>query len=103
MKNYAHLFKSYPNGTDEHAKYRKVDREFKNGQYSAESCLLIQERTQYKVLARQLRPDLFKLSIAEKELAEVVDTDNWAAIVNAAIYYVSIHRPELSEDDADVQ
>lgn len=74
IENYAHLFKTYPSGTPEHAWYRKVRREYAKGEYSAKTCIEIEQRTNGKVMARSLRPDLFKQLDHEQQFKQAALT-----------------------------
>lgn len=59
MQSYQHLFKSYPAGSEEAKLWRRCYRQIKQGQYTAEMCVEIEKRTEGKVMAKTLRPDLF--------------------------------------------
>ena len=80
MKNYSYLFKSYPTGTEEYTLYRKCKREHASGQYSAETCVHIEKRTNGQPMAKSLRPDLFTelphetaMKLAIKEWVSITD------------------------------
>ena len=80
MKDYSHLFDSFPSGTPENALYRKCKREFNRGQYSAEICIHIEKRTDGVPMAKQLRPDLFSELPHETKLKASIK--KWVAVTD---------------------